>query len=414
MTETVVTQLKAIAFERDIERLTEGFTGREWVFKEIDRWLQQENERFFILTGEPGVGKSAITAHLIQTRKDIVAYHLCQAAELETLKPGRILRSLTDQLMETVPDYGLALLNTIKATLEADVKIQVKQASDSKIREVYIENLNPSDLEKEDLENVLDILIRAPLAALPKIYDERQKLAPKRAIFLIDALDVAVSTEDAAQDDEDIVTLLATLLEDESLPSWVRFILTSRPDRRVLREFEPLQSYKLEEMSQQNLADIRHYIQKRVAEPAFYNQLEAAQMSCQTLVDQLTQLSKGNFRYVRFLLDDLEAGKHLLNNLPILPESLAETYAKDLSKWFSVDELTERCQEILKVLAKAQEPLTEDQLVSLTGIRPRLVRQDLWGLRQFLDIGCIKEGEDTHETFAIFHPSLREYLLNLE
>jgi len=203
-------------------------------------------------------------------------------------------------------------------------------------------------------------------------------------------------------------------LEDESLPSWVRFILTSRPDRRVLREFEPLPPYKLEEMSQQNLADIRHYIQKRLAEPAFHNQLEAAQMSFKTRVDELTQLSMGNFRYVRFLLDDLEAGKHSLNNLTVLPESLAETYAKDLSKWFSVDELAERCQEILKVLAKAQEPLTEDQLVSLTGIRPRLVRQDLWGLRQFLDVGCIGEGEETYETFAIFHPSLREYLLNLE
>lgn len=197
-------------------------------------------------------------------------------------------------------------------------------------------------------------------------------------------------------------------------PSWVRFILTSRPDRRVLREFEPLQPYKLEEMSQQNLADIRHYIQKRVAEHAFHTQLEAAQMSSQTLVDELTQLSMGNFRYVRFLLDDLEAGKHSLNNLAVLPESLAETYAKDLSKWFSVDELAERCQKILKVLASAQEPLTEDQLVSMTGIRPRLVRQDLWGLRQFLDVGYIGEGEDTHETFAIFHPSLREYLLNLE
>jgi len=414
MSETVATQVKVIAFDGDIERLTQGFTGREWIFEAIERWLQQDNERFFILTGEPGVGKSTIAAHLIQTRKDIVAYHLCQAAELETLKPGRILRSLTAQLMETVPDYGLALLNTIKATLEADVKIQVKQASDSKIREVYIENLNPSDLDKEDLENVLDILIRAPLAGLPKIYDERHKPAPERAIFLIDALDVAVSTEDAAQDDEDIVTLLAALLEDESLPSWVRLILTSRPDRRVLREFEPLQPYKLEEMSQQNLEDIRHYIQKRVAEPAFQNQLEAAQMSSKTLVDELTQLSMGNFRYVRFLLDDLEAGKLSLNNLAVLPESLVESYAKDLSKWFSVDELAERCQKILKVLASAQEPLTEDQLVSLTGIRSRLVRQDLWGLRQFLDVGCIREGEDTHETFAIFHPSLREYLLNLE
>jgi hypothetical protein len=29
MTGTVATQVKAIAFDRDIERLTQGFTGRE-------------------------------------------------------------------------------------------------------------------------------------------------------------------------------------------------------------------------------------------------------------------------------------------------------------------------------------------------------------------------------------------------
>jgi DNA replication protein DnaC len=30
------------------------------VFDKIDRWLKESEERFFILTGEPGVGKSAI------------------------------------------------------------------------------------------------------------------------------------------------------------------------------------------------------------------------------------------------------------------------------------------------------------------------------------------------------------------
>jgi replication-associated recombination protein RarA len=94
MSGTVATQVKAIAFDRDIERLTKGFTGREWVFEEIDRWLQQGNERFFILTGEPGVGKSAIAAQLTQTRKDIAAYHFCQTTNVNTLKPRQIMRSL--------------------------------------------------------------------------------------------------------------------------------------------------------------------------------------------------------------------------------------------------------------------------------------------------------------------------------
>lgn len=57
MTEIVATQLKVIVFKRDTERLTESFTGWEWVFKENDRWLQQDNERFFILMGNRGWAK---------------------------------------------------------------------------------------------------------------------------------------------------------------------------------------------------------------------------------------------------------------------------------------------------------------------------------------------------------------------
>ncbi len=73
---------------------TRNLTGWDWVFGAIRNWLfNPDGSRYFLLTQEAGSGKTAIAAHLIQTHKDIVAYHLCQAAELETLKPGRILRS---------------------------------------------------------------------------------------------------------------------------------------------------------------------------------------------------------------------------------------------------------------------------------------------------------------------------------
>ncbi|MEH1952562.1 hypothetical protein [Nostoc sp.] len=141
MTGSVATQLKAIAFDDDIKRLLKDFTRREWVLEEINRWLQQENNRFFLLTGEPGVGKSAIATHLIQTRNDIVAYHFCRSQDIEEMKPGRILRSLMVQLGKTLPHYGLALVNTIKPVhLQAEINIQVDKMSDSEIAEVYIEN----------------------------------------------------------------------------------------------------------------------------------------------------------------------------------------------------------------------------------------------------------------------------------
>jgi len=450
MQNAVSTQLKAIAFPH-IQQLTEGFTGRSQILNEINHWLQQRDQRFFILTGEPGVGKGAIAAHLIQTRKDIVAYHFCQADDANTLKPGQILRSLSAQLMKTLPGYSQALLNTIKSpTLAAKVKITYQKATNSEITEVFIANLKSSNDGKEgqeDLESLLEVLIRAPLEAL----GDYQESLPERAIFLIDGLDVAVSREEAAQDDEDIVTLLAAFSEAENLPSWVRFILTSRPDRRVLREFEPLQPYplqaaaaqdadaqakvvvlpnrlyKLDELSIENQADLRQYIQQRVEQSPFQPLLATAQMSGQALVEALTEQAQGNFRYVRCVLDDLEAGtqtpgaKRSLSHLAGLPESLKQIYAEE---WFATAS-GEECKSILKAIANAETFLTEDEVVSQTGLLPRLVRQALWGLRQFLDVGTqpvpenpedIEAKLETVDTFAIFHPSLREYLLpcNLE
>lgn len=433
--------LKAIAFP-NLQQLTEGFTGRSHILNDIDHWLQQKDQRFFILIGEPGVGKSAIAAHLIQTRTDIVAYHFCQADDVNTLKPGQILRSLSAQLMKTLPGYGQALLNTIKSPiLAAKVKITYQEATNSQITEVFIENLkssNEGEEGQEDLESLLEVLIRAPLAALA----DYQNSLPERAIFLIDGLDVAVSREEAAQDDEDIVTLLASFSEAENLPSWVRFILTSRPDRRVLREFEPLHCYepeaaqnadaqkkavvlpnclyKLDEMSDENQTDIQQYIQNRVEQPVFQTLLTDAQMSAQTLVEALTKQAQGNFRYVHCVLDELEAGTltldaaRSLTHLPELPKRLKQIYDQE---WFMTAS-SDECQTILKAIAD-QEFLTEDELVSLTNLRPRLVRQALWGLRQFLDVGTKpdpessdKDGKEVEpiDTFAIFHLSLREYL----
>jgi hypothetical protein len=162
-------RLSAIAFTSDITRLTENFTGRQWVFDDIDRWLLESEERFFILTGEPGVGKSAIAARLTQIRDDVAAYHFCRAGDVETVRPGRILRSLAAQLGEYLPDYGQALANTIKPIhLRIEVNINIGSMTGSQVTGVYIENLEDSDPENE-----LDMLIRAPLEELQKMYAER-------------------------------------------------------------------------------------------------------------------------------------------------------------------------------------------------------------------------------------------------
>lgn len=52
-----------------IAERTQDFIGREWVFAEIDAWLATPDApRYFIITGELGIGKTALAGRLTQMR----------------------------------------------------------------------------------------------------------------------------------------------------------------------------------------------------------------------------------------------------------------------------------------------------------------------------------------------------------
>ncbi len=389
MTALAPTRFAAIDFSRDIERLTRDFVGREWIFRELDNWLSCGAERFFILSGEPGVGKSAIAARLTQIRNDIAAYHFCIAGRNSTVTPGIALRSWAAQLSEHLPNYGVALANSIDPIhLSLNVKIDVHRMTGGEITGIVIEHLHANDPEDE-----LDILLRAPLTQLP---------APSEPLLiLVDSLDEAVTIKT----DVNLVTLLAKV---DDLPSWVRFVCTTRAERRVLRYFDKFNPYLLAAESQINLDDVRQYIANRVGNDRLRGQLDAAKVEPQSIVNQITQLSSGNFLYTQILLNDIEAGRQPLDNLAALPRSLDETYHQFLAR-FSVEAWEERYQPLLQVFGVAREPLTEKQLANFTGIQQGKVRQTIGVLQQFLD-----RGGDGRETYTLFHQSLRDYLLDGE
>jgi hypothetical protein len=419
MNDSISTVLKAIDFSNHIKQLEIGFQGRSHILHKIDQWLMHKNQRFFILAGEPGIGKSSIAAHLIQTRKDIiVAHHFCQLGKKDTVYPSTVLRSIAAQLAQAFPHYSEALLNTIKPTLSGEVNINIGKIEDlegkiqSTVQRFKIEKLNPSDIANE-----LDILIRAPLAALPNLYEKNGETPPEFAVILIDGLDIAVATPDGVHEDEDLVTLFAALSEDESLPTWIKFLFTTRPDRRVLREFEPLKPYLINEMDRGNHADLSRYVEQRISSMAL------ATADSQGMIKQLIDRAQGKFRYIKCLLNDLAAGHCTWNDLSSIPLDLAQSYKNDLEQRFleesgdsSAQISCDRHYKILGTLAAAEHPLTEDILAELTQISPRQLRQDLWGIRQFLDVelvrfcGTPERTRDSYETFTLFHHTLKEYL----
>lgn len=357
------------------------FTGRNWLFEIIDNWLRNTTERFFILTGEPGVGISAISTELIQ-RSYITAYHFCQAGDVETTKSSNILRSLAVQLAN-LPNYGEALASTIKPVdLLSQVSNIDPSMTESQIAKLYIDNLAPNDPENE-----LEILIKAPLSILQ----------PTNILVLIDSLYEAAITED-----ENIIRLFAQL-SNLDLPSFVRFILTSRPRDPLLREFSTVTPYYIENTSQENLADIWQYVEERLKQPDFQDILSKpsreAPVTSGILSSQIVNWAKGNFLYTKLLLDNIVA-KQSLDNIEALPKSIDDIYHSFLNK-INADEC-QRYQHILNILTVAQQPLTQEKLTNFTSIDN--ISHYLEELHEFLYVD--------NETYSIFHQSLRDYLLD--
>ena len=86
------------------------FSGREWVFPGISDWLAApDGPRYFLLTGEPGSGKTALAARLVQfssrsahapahsrmlSQDFLGAVHFCRAGAPTWLDPRTFAKSL--------------------------------------------------------------------------------------------------------------------------------------------------------------------------------------------------------------------------------------------------------------------------------------------------------------------------------
>ena len=79
------------------------------VFKELDDWLEKEDIRAFFITGDPGIGKSAIMAYLVTKHEQVVSYHFCKSNLKDSLDPVRFIQSIAAQLATQLGSYREAL-----------------------------------------------------------------------------------------------------------------------------------------------------------------------------------------------------------------------------------------------------------------------------------------------------------------
>lgn len=384
-------RVTATDFSAEIEQLARDFVGRNWIFAAVDDWLTTRNEQFFLLTGEPGIGKSAIVARLAQKQAEVVAYHFCIAGRSGTIIPGTFARSIASQLSKHLPGYGLALANSIDPVhLSVTVNIDIRSMTGGEVAGVVIEHFHAADPLQE-----FQLLLTGPLTALPD--------PGKPVLILVDSLDEAATLDSQ-------INIGQVLAGARDLPPWVRLLCTSRPERRVLKYFDEVKPYVLSASEPANAEDLREFIKFRLSRPELHKRLVDAEVRPEAFSQSVDELALGNFLYARVLLDDVEAGRQGPDDLGGLPLGLDALYQRFLRR-FSTKEWIRIYQPLLTLLVAAQAGLTESQLAAFAGLPDTAVRNGIGVLIQFLDSTRDAYGK---ENFRIFHQSFREFLSDSE
>jgi WD40 repeat protein len=391
-------QLQPEGLPTDLHEYTKGFTGRAWVFQRIDQWVSSGTSRSYLVVGGPGAGKTAIAARLVEmsqgevtsdgcahlSRGFLFLAHFCRVLD-PGLDPLRFVERLSGQLAAKYPAFRSALLETDHKDISIEGRVEavsVETGAHVTGVQVTVKVGNPSP------QVAFDRLIRRPLEVLSGsgLRDE--------IIVLVDGLDEALTYPA----DENLAVLLAATVNPRAgVPDTLRFLLTSRPDERVLGAFGHPDLDLLAD-APADLDDVRLYAKRRLHGVPDGQEDE--------LAERVARAGEGNFLYARYAVDEILAGHDpAVLKLPTgLPGIYAGFLERELAR--SRERWQDRYRVVLGILAVARgEGLTAAQVAGASRLEEDRVDDTLRTSAQYL------VGPDPESRYRIYHHSFREFLL---
>ncbi len=371
------------------------FTGRDWLFADIAKWLDGAAPRALLVRADYGVGKSALMAEFIHrdgqrapALRRVVGWHFCQHDTRQTLRPGMLVASLAAQLAAHIPAYARFLAE------HPDLVAQLGRAA-------------------EDPGSVFEAAVLNPLQAIPQP-------AQHPLLILVDALDESLELEPegsaapagglrAALVVGSIVALLAAKVG--RLPPWLRLLATTRNNPAVIGRLKGAFGVKeLDAEAGLNREDIAAYAQLRLSQAPLSGHLGAAGMNAAHAAKSLCDKSGGKFLYAVRVLDDLFNGVITPAEMLNLPPGMDGFYLDSFERRFGAGGRNyEPARALLAVMAAAREPLAPHDLAEvLANADPAVASEPaLKALRAeaFSDFIRVREGR-----WSFDHFSLREWL----
>jgi hypothetical protein len=351
---------------RIYELLKQGLTGRKWLFEAIENWRSGDRpSRVFWLMGAPGVGKSAVAAHLAIHGREVIAVEFCNWQQPGHKNPEQIVRTLAFQIATRLPDYRKLLL-TLPEIADLD---------------------HPDPKKRKNAAELFDYLLAGPLHHA--IDGGRE-----RYLIVIDALDEA-----GGDGRNPLVEMLAR--HAPSLPDWIGLVVTSRPESDVRAPLQGLNPFVLDTASDKNRADIREYLRHELA-PQLQGRMDADR-----LVEQILEKSEGVFLYAERFCDDVRH-KHLSLDRPEqFPQGLGGIFFQYFQRQFpDLEKFRKDVRPTLRAILAAREPLPVEILQRLFHWQDEELRDFTRSLGSLFPVTKEANGE----VIKPYHKSLADWL----
>ena len=340
------------------------------VFEKIELWLNDctSKNRVMVISGDAGMGKSVISAVVCQRMRHagrLTGSHFCQHNKARPRNPKIMLQSLAYQLSEFLPPYKRELVKALSRNLGEDIN-----------------NLEVGEL--------FELLFEEPLI---NVDDPGRSL-----LMVIDGLD-----ESECKGRNELLDVIANHFS--TLPGWIRFCVTTRPEINIADRLKKFNPVLLEQDDEENVQDIRLFLERQLC-----SVIQSG--SEEVVIDALVRKAAGHFLYAYLMADVIKKNVSLLTpeelgrTLPSGVSSVYQSYFERLEKELTISE--ELFLTFLSALAAAKEPLPLDFVSKLllsdckSPAGHRKVREAIECISTLLPVqdGCIH----------FFHKSVKDWL----
>uniref|UniRef100_A0A8C1L6T5 Tetratricopeptide repeat, ankyrin repeat and coiled-coil containing 2a n=1 Tax=Cyprinus carpio TaxID=7962 RepID=A0A8C1L6T5_CYPCA len=448
--------LKPLLFE--VPSLTPDavFTGREWLFQEVEACLRSSEStasQGVVIVGNVGFGKTAIVSRLVA-----LSCH------------GNRMRQITSDSPHASPKHGdtlpLSQPQSAHGTLVGgsscpgtpEMRRRQEEALRRLASQVVAYHYCQADnaytcLVPEFVHNVAALLCRAPqmqayrdlllrqphlqstlslracvqdpfnafrrglLEPLEILHRERKLACEENLLIVIDGLNEAEFHK--PDYGETIVSFLCKTVE--RFPPWLKLVVTVRTTLQDITRPLPFHRISLDRLEESDAidSDLQGYILHRLHcsqeiqnNVALNGKLDNAAFT--KLSTHLKSLSRGSYLYLKLTLDLIEKGYLVLksSSFKVVPVNLAEVYLLQLNMRFPTQSSFERVLPLLNVAVASLHPLTDEQAYS--AVNAGMVRgaamdwDDFQQRSELLSPFLVKRRDGTR---MFIHPSFREWLI---